>query len=662
MTNGGRVATGLGITALALASAAVAATTAGAQVPARSASIQQAFDTATALNDAQDYAAALAAWEALEPRVASNRRTRALVRLRKASALLGLNRFDEAAASVQAGIVDLPANDPSLAADRFLAYYLIGGTEAAALDYASAGQSYAQARQATTDPGARLNALIAEAGVEIFVDPAVAKRALDEADALAATLTISRELRAILLTQRSVLLLNQGAFADARKVAGQAVDVLGGLKSMTGQRDVAARSDAAIAALLAGHDEDARRYMAYTGAGRLPKQGFDPAKEMRLPDCGGDAGLKPVDVAIVEFSIGDDGRVIQVAPVYAAGGPDVALSFARAANDWVWDQDAVKATPRFYRTHVRVEVRCSTAFERPSVTNLFEQKSRAWLESHGASVPDIADDPRRLVAARAALATAEARDPASLQTAAAMAPLLASRLVGREETQRLAERSRTILVAHQAPASVLLPVDAALDSTARAQRRRSPSYGAGLTKLLSDPAYQADPEASAGVRLLLADADPRAARPATEASLKTIVDDPTLKADNALRIGALVRLASIAQNRGDAASARAAYEKTGLTAAQCAIVDSQPKPLSLGGTFPIEAQRWGFEGWSVVQHDITAAGRVRAERVVLSYPPFIFSNAAATNIAGVRYARSYRPDGDLGCGAAEQRIKFVLPH
>jgi len=84
--------------------------------------------------------------------------------------------------------------------------------------------------------------------------------------------------------------------------------------------DAAARSDAAIAFLLGGNADEARRYMAYTGAGRMKKGSFDPAAEMRSPDCGGDAGLKPNDVAVVEFNIADDGTIERARPIYAAGG------------------------------------------------------------------------------------------------------------------------------------------------------------------------------------------------------------------------------------------------------------------------------------------------------------------------------------------------------
>ncbi|MGK3871062.1 hypothetical protein ABI004_14930, partial [Enterococcus faecium] len=72
-------------------------------------------------------------------------------------------------------------------------------------------------------------------------------------------------------------------------------------------RDVSVRSDAAIAYLLGGNETEARRYVAMTGAGATSIGLIDPGVAMVPPDCGGEAGLKPDDMAVVEFSIADDG-------------------------------------------------------------------------------------------------------------------------------------------------------------------------------------------------------------------------------------------------------------------------------------------------------------------------------------------------------------------
>lgn len=71
--------------------------------------------------------------------------------------------------------------------------------------------------------------------------------------------------------------------------------------------------------------------------------------------------------------------------------------------------------------------------------------------------------------------------------------------------------------------------------------------------------------------------------------------------------------------------------------------------------------QWGFEGWTLTEFDISAEGKVLNARPILSYPPFVFSKAGAQTIAGARYAKSYRPDGGLGCGGSAQRVKFLMP-
>lgn len=172
--------------------------------------------------------------------------------------------------------------------------------------------------------------------------------------------------------------------------------------------------------------------------------------------------------------------------------------------------------------------------------------------------------------------------------------------------------------------------------------------------------YAQDPDARTAIRMILADAT--RAKPAKAIPyLQAVAADRELASTSALRPAALVQLASLEQARGDVAAAKAAFARSGLTADQCSLVDSPPALLRVGGTFPEEAMRWGFEGWTLIQFDIAAEGKVVNERTVLSYPPFVFSEAGAKTIAGARYAKSYRPDGGLGCGGSAQRVRFAMP-
>lgn len=644
--------------ATAAVMAALVGTSGGrAQQPAMT--VQQEFDAANAVTAGGDKTAALAAWTALEHRVGNNPRTMAVVRIRKSVTLFGLDRKDEAQAAARAGLAGLPASDPSLAEDRFEAQFLLGRIAQAALDYASAAEAYRAAETTATTPGNRLAAALAIAQVDTFVDPVAAQAALDRADALLAASRSEPAVRAAVALARGVLLLNEGRFAEARKQSQRAVDLYGGLTERTDLNDVAARSDTAIAAVLAGDPDTARQYMAYTGAGRLPEGTFNPAVEMTPPDCGGEAELKPADMAVVEFSVGDDGAVVEAAPVYAAGGGRVALEFARAAQRWSWTPEQVKALPRFFRYRARVEMRCSTGFTRPSVGLALRTALTTWLGEKDVTVPDptSASAAAALPAERAALAKAGA----GLSVVAASLPLLDNPVMPSDERQTVATRALAIADANHVPPLARLGLDLQARASAKSEGPRSRGYRDDLATMLAAPPYADDPRARSAIKLFLAESAGRRLDQQTRDELRQVADDPALAKTDSMKIAALLQIASIDQRDGDTAAAKAAFDRTGLTADQCALVDAPPKFLSAGGTFPQEAVRWGFEGWTLTQFDIAADGRVQDERAIISYPPFIFTKAGVQTMAGARYAATYRPGGGIGCGARTQRVKFLLP-
>ena len=228
-----------------------------------------------------------------------------------------------------------------------------------------------------------------------------------------------------------------------------------------------------------------------------------------------------------------------------------------------------------------------------------------------------------------------------------------------EEAIALATRALGIAKANGAPPMALLDLDWTAGQTTGADSRRDAAYRRARMSLLTNPTYSADVQARSALRLLLAageDSDDRQV-----AMLRQVGDDSALAKNDPLRVGALVRIASIRQQNGDPAAAKAAFEQSGLAANQCAIIDAPPKLVSAGGTYPQEAQQWGFEGWTRTQFDVAADGKVLNERAILSYPPFIFTKAGTNTLAGARYAKSYRPDGGLGCGARVQSVVFRLP-
>jgi hypothetical protein len=182
-----------------------------------------------------------------------------------------------------------------------------------------------------------------------------------------------------------------------------------------------------------------------------------------------------------------------------------------------------------------------------------------------------------------------------------------------------------------------------------------------LTALVSDPVIASDPRARAVARLALAEAsDYRERIPV----LQQVADDQALAAQDPLRIGALVRLASAEVALGDLAAARAAFNRTGLSEQACAVVDARPSFQSVNNSdrmFPTEAMQWGFEGWAVTSFDIAADGHTRNVRAVIVYPPLVFGPSAVKVLSTALYSQSYRPDGGPGCSGATRNVRFGIP-
>ena len=460
--------------------------------------IQQDFDAATALDAGTDKQAALKAWEALEHRIARNPRSLAIALVRKSAVLMALDRKDEAVAAARAGLAGLPTKDATLDGDRSSAHLILGRVAQGSVDYASAASEYREAAMAADTNADKVAALLGEIETATFVDPSAAENALTELRALLVKVKVEPVVSAEFARRESLLLLNQGNFEAARTKSAEAVKLLGGLTDKTDLRDVAARSDTAIAALLAGKEDEARRYMAMTGAGRLPTGSFDPALQMTPPDCGGEAGLKPEDMAVIEFSIGDDGAVIASHPIYAAGGGKVALEFARTALGWSWTPEQVKNLPLFFRYNIRVEMRCSTAFDRPSITKLLNANFEAWLDSKKLTLPPENDQSEALALPRqrAALAAVEAKDGA--QSVSLLPPLyrlIQNGVLPREEKNALARRALAIADVNGVPPLPRLLLDMAVRGTARSDGWRGNAFVKDLMPLLSQAPYAGDPQA-----------------------------------------------------------------------------------------------------------------------------------------------------------------------
>ncbi len=628
-----------------------------AQQPAGS--VQQAFDAAAALADKPDQqAAALTAWQALEKRVKPGSRSQAIILVRKGGALFRLRRYDEALDSLRTGLSGLPRSDASLREDRSLGFMMLGAALMENLDYAGGASAYASALEVADTPSMKLGAMLALIKAQTFVDPKAATATLASADAFVASNPVDQGVRVRLERARSELRLNSGDIPGALTAATAAVDAAGGLTNSTDLVDVSVRSDAAIAYLLSGQADKARKYMAMTGAGRLPNGGFDPASRMAPPDCGGDADLKPQDMAVVEFSIAPDGTTTSVSPVYADGGGKVALEFARAARQWWWPVEEVNAIPAFFRYNVRIEMRCSRAFPHPDIGDRIDQAMDDWLSDHGVTLPDKAEGPAAIPAQRAQVDKAPAGSVALL---AALFRLAQNWALPEEERGALYARAATIAQAQNVPALPRLAVDLSAQAFALAGTSGSRRWEDKVNALLAQPVYAQDPQADAALRFVLADvARSRHGKDRELLLLRQIAHMTALPKSDPMRVGALVRIASLEERKGNMTEARSAFAATGLSGDQCALLDAPPHFVSGGGTFPTEAQRWGFEGWTRTEFDVAADGRVVGERAVLSYPAFVFTKASTDLMKSSRFSKSYRPDGGLGCGSMLRTVKFRM--
>ncbi|URW76750.1 energy transducer TonB [Sphingomonas donggukensis] len=634
--------------------------------PAAPQTVQQAYEAATALANARKDAEALAAWTALEPRVAKTPRSMAIVRVRKAVALLRLNRLDEASVAAREGLAGMPTTDATLRADRHNAQMTLGLIDRVALDYPGALAHYREALALSGEPGETLSALVGIVRTGTFVTPAEVLPEAARIETMMQVATVAADAKGAIGAVLSELYLNLGRYDDAKRAAGVAVKSLGGLTLKTSVADVTARWDYALAALKLGRDEEARQYLAYTGAGRS-KSAFDPAAQLVSPDCGGDAGITPDDVAVIEFSVDDDGAVSDSAPVWGSRPGAMPIAFARAARGWSWTPEQVKGLPTFYRTRVRVEMRCSTAFARPASADYLRDGLREFLATKGVALGDrsTTGDASRLPALRAAMASAPTGGVAPLSLAPTFYDLIENVASTREESAIAAERLRASLIAAQAPPVALLAAEVKVASMAAVDRTSSESYFGRLAAMRAAQPYASDAEARGILALMMSDAAPYSKagkRSDIRAYLAQVSNDLALPAAHPLKVAALVRSASLAQAAGDTAAAQAAFAKTGLAANQCALLDKPPAFKSLGNnTFPMEALRWGFEGWGRVQFDIDAKGRTTGQRIVAAFPPFVFGKAAIDTVAASRFEESYRPDGGLGCGGTIRGVVFRLP-
>ena len=645
--------------ALAIGQAASPAAAPGAAAPA---TLQARFDAASDAAANGRCKEAVPQFEAIEQNAAARRNglVAAAVAVRKGRCLVGTDRSDEGEAAIRRGLPTLDAKGADFAVDVREARLALGSAGFYRLDYAAAEREVETVLVSSTGT-ARIRPLMLLATLRMFDHDGQALKLVGEARTIvAANSDFSKKENAAVQTLYARVLLNEGRAKDAYAELKDGLKKQGGLTNRVGLAEIGTRSDLAIAALLNNDRDNARLYLAYTGAGRMTDGSFGRAAQMDLPPCGETTGLKRDDMAIVEFTLAADGHVGLVSPIYTPGDRDVAIAFARSVASWSWSAEDTAKVPPFYRNAIRVEVRCTTAAaEREGIETPLRTAFTDWLQSK--HVPDAAwkdmADARALPLQYAAFAAATGANdkPAALQATMA---LIGNSVLPRERRPAIATQAVTLARALDAPVAPRAYVALALvpDQAGADERRRT------FHTMLSDPAIAGDALAAATLRLMIAQPVYHSSAPADATMLLDAViaapDQPDLRP---LKTNALLQQANLFAAKGDLAGARAAFDRTGLTQEQCALIGLTPSMRRSGASsddYPAQALNMGFEGWVNAEFDIAANGTTVSPRAVVSYPPFVFDDAATGIMRGSRYVSSFRPAGGVACAANQQSVVF----
>jgi outer membrane biosynthesis protein TonB len=623
--------------------------------------LQQQFDAASAALDANRCADAMRDFAAIKASAPYQRNAflAATVDLREGRCLARLGQLDAAEAAIRRSLPAVEAKGGDFGVDVREGRMVLGEIAASRLDYDAAAREYSAAAD-TSKSWARIAPLLRVASVLMFDRDGRALAAATEARTIAfATPELDKKQLAQVQTVYARVLLNEGRHAEAYKELKDGLAKQGGLDTRVTVSEIVTRSDLAIAALKTKDLDGARQYLAYTGAGRMADSPFVRAAVMDPPVCDPAGGLTPEDQAVVEFGLSEDGRVVNVQPVYTTGKRPAALAFARAVQDWSWRAEDAARIPPFFRQASRVEMRCVKAPEAPSLMVPLRDATIAWLDGKGAGGQgwDDMSAAAALPLQRAAFAKAQAANDRPGIVRAGLA-LAASPVTDQKESESMLKAARAALGPD-------FPVE--VRAYTRLMAARADDADADLRDsaraLLADPEIAADPLSAATMRVLVA-ARTKAKPPADAPQLLQAVSaDTRLPARHPLKTAALLAQANALSEAGDAGAARAAFERTGLTNEQCALVGLQPAMRSANSSasdYPDAAVRMGFEGWVRTEFDITADGRTAAPRAVIAYPPFVFDEAATGIMQGARFTSSYRPQGALACAGRQQAVSFRL--
>ena len=626
-------------------------------------SLQERFDRAQSAYEAKEWSRAAADFEAVLEGMSERQRqsdagASVLSRLGEARSALGqdneaLARLEEADTLFRAG-GDVSAEAPVTA-------YLLGSLLERSGQLSAAAQQFERAVSLEPDAGPLSPARISAARVQIFADPersrelfaaaiAAAEAAAEEDESAEDTLTD-------LYLLRGRVALNHADPAHAEDLYEAALKFTGRRNLKVSTRDAWVRSEAAYAKFLQGQDNRARIDLAYSGANRTNDAPSVPTY-LSLPEC---APLSPVrreDFMVLDLSVREDGAIGAVTPIYSTRPGHIEEPFIRAMLQSSWNAEDLQDVAPFWRSSIRVQVRCSEDREQLD----WAAPILAPVRQRAGEMADAAagtSDSATARAARAAITSIERAEGKE-------SPKLIAPLIALWETRTLPPEAGDVLrawaVANAERADWPLTEQAALWTMfahPEVGEQAFDSWRERLSGLAGERARQ--------VRTLLT------VRAASMRELGGEPEDAERRYRQALQGGpepgslpaqfVNLRLASLAAARDAFEEADARLAESGLAPAQCALLDLSPvveRADFSSKDYPAELLRLGYRGAVSVNYDVTTEGKPADPRVTYAFPPFLWNDSVLKMTNRLRYQPIYRQGVATGCSGVSQSFRFTV--
>lgn len=461
--------------------------------------------------------------------------------------------------------------------------------------------------------------------------------------------------RAVALNLMGRAQLAKGARAEAVQTLLRASAAAGGLTRTIDALDASIRADLGLAALLDGDEKLAHSYLAATGVAQDPGAYLPASRDIGVRLCPSFA--TQADLVVIEFAVTPEGRPRNIRAIYSNKGGHYASLMSEYATTFRWNPAQVTQLRPFQASQLRLELRCSPAEDGVSEIIDGVEPRFAWLSKLGVA-PFDADDATSLAGLERTKAELAARERQHGLHSPHVLPILHVRsnspLTTFAETIAALERSFRIAESANAPASVsaeLLARRAYIETKDDAEILRR------LQDLAQSQRYAADPEARGYLNYLIGSASEP---PLAEKHLLAAATASELPEAHPIRRAANLQLFYLGAGSKDNA-ARAKYlAGTGLRLSPCSLATLKRERMPSGQSFPNEAARWGFEGWSVVQFDIDSTGALRNVIPVVSYPPLVFTEAAKRTASTMRYDIRGAVGQDGGRKRGSNYIAFQL--